>query len=429
MQSVNAKTKLLVVSPVAFAPDWQGSRKRVKQMVEVMERFGFEVHFVFVRGKDQRDADSASMSQRLHGRFVELRDRKSTSRLSPWYLQARIASKLRLYRFCNISPDAWYFDEIGQTVKEIVAREGIDVLLVEYPFYSKVLDSTPGVLKIIDMHDVFADRYKEFLRNGKRPVPWYSVSRAGERKSIGRADIVLAIQEDDAAVFRAYGHSGVVTLSYAPAPVEAVEPRQPGMLKVCFLGTGNFFNINALEHYLQHIHPAILRAGIEYELVVIGAVSEPFRQRRVEGNVTMLGKVANLERELSKCDALVNSLSAGTGLPIKVLDSLACGLQVLATPAGARGLPLHRNLGAVRICRETQDWVEAVQTVSRKKREGVDLAADARRDLEIIRRDIEDATQNLFARIAEALPGEATARQAASAGRYEELGNKLPSNV
>src|ERR1019366_5891230 len=139
-----------------------------------------------------------------NGRFTELPDEKSADSLRPWYLKIIIASKLRLYRFCNIHLDAWYFEEIGRRVKVIVEYEKIDIVMLEYQYYSKLLDSISGVLKIIDMHDVFADRYKEFIRNGKRPAPWYSVSANDEKKAINRADIVLAIQDGDAAVFRSY---------------------------------------------------------------------------------------------------------------------------------------------------------------------------------------------------------------------------------
>jgi hypothetical protein len=52
----------------------------------------------------------------------------------------------------------------------------------------------------------------------------------------------------------------------------------------------------------------LLRAGVDYELVVIGKVCEPFRARTLEGSVQLLGMVADLDAELSQCDVLVNPL-------------------------------------------------------------------------------------------------------------------------
>lgn len=399
------KPKVLIVSPAAFIPDWQGSRKRVKQMIEVMEQLGFQVHFVFVRRSDQLDGDKDAMSRRLGGRFIELEDKKAAGRFSWWYWKIRLASKLRLYKACNIGIDDWYFDEITKNVKAIIEKENIDVVLLEYEYYSKLFEHISGVLKIMDMHDVFADRYKEFLRNGKRPAPWYSVSARDEKKAINRADIVLAIQGGDAAVFRSYGHPNVLTLSYAPEPSNQIKYNKSEKLRMCFLGTGNGFNRCALDYYLQSVHPALLSAGIDYELVVIGAVCEPFRNIQIEGNIKFLGRVADLEQELLRCDALVNSLASGTGLPIKVLDALACGLHVLATDAGARGLPMQHNLSAVWICNEIQDWVDAVQTLVQKKWNGVDLTADALRDIGVIQKDIDVSKQDLYKMLLTRLSG------------------------
>lgn len=396
--------KVLIVSPVAFIPEWQGSRRRVGQIVSMMEEFGFDVSFLFVRRDDQSDANDLAMTEKLKGSFTELADIKEANFFRPWFLQAKIASKLRFYRYCNIHPDAWYFAKIGQQVKEIVANENIDIVVCEYPFYSKAFACVPDVLKIIDMHDVFADRYKEFLRNGKKPAPWYSVSPAGEKKAISRADIVLAIQEGDAAVFRSYGRTNVLTLSYAPIPGNKIKRDKASKLKICFLGTGNTFNKSALECYLRSIHPPLLTVGIDYELIVIGDVCETFRNHEIEGNIRLLGRVDDLEQELSQCDALVNPLSSGTGLPIKVLDALACGLHVLATTAGARGLPIRDSLSAVRICNETQEWVDAIQTLAQRKHDGIDLTIEALGDLARIQKDIDASKQNLYEMLLARLP-------------------------
>lgn len=389
--------KVLIVSPVAFIPDGQGSRRRVDQIVTMMKEFEFEVHFLFVRRDDQYDADARAMAESLNGKFTELADMKEASMSMPWFFQARVASKLGFYRFCNIHVDAWYFDEIGLAVRNQVHREHIDIVIVEYPFYSKVLGEMSGVVKVIDMHDVFTDRYKEFLRNGQRPFPWYSVTQTGEQTAINRADIVIAIQQGDAEIFRSYGHPAVQTLSYAPNPMQKARTSSSAKLKMCFLGTGNFFNIRALEHYLEHIHPALLAAGITFEFVVIGAVCESFRSLRLEGEIRLLGKVDDLEAELQHCDALVNSLSSGTGLPIKVMDALASGLHVLATDAGARGVPLRHQLRSINVCAGEQDWIDAVRRLAKMKHDGINLSAMALSDLATIQNEIDDAKRNLYA--------------------------------
>ena len=109
-----------------------------------------------------------------------------------------------------------------------------------------------------------------------------------------------------------------------------------------------------------------------------------------------------------RCDALVNSLASGTGLPIKVLDALASGLHILASNAGARGLPMRDALNAVTICSAAEDWVVAVQRLSQRKQSGEDLRTDALADLEIIHREIEKSKKNLYEMIMGRLSGVGT---------------------
>ena len=361
----------------------------------VVDLFRQRIYQIAAGYADQNDADASAMSARVQGRFTELADRRKPGLSMPWFFKVKVASKLRCYRFCNISHDAWYFDEVGRAVTQTVETERIDIVVVEYPFYTKALDGLTGVLKVVDMHDVFADRYKEFLRNGKKPFPWYSVSPLGEKRAIRRADIVLAIQDGDAAVFRSYGHPGVLTLSFSPKPSRQSKLASSPRLRICFLGTKNFFNIRALEYYLQRIHPSLLSAGIAYEFVVIGGVCESFSTVMLKGDVKLLGKVDDLDAELAKCDVLVNPLNSGTGLPIKVLDALASGLHVLATDAGARGLPRRHELSAVRICTAEQDWVDAVRQLAEKKRNGADFASVALRDLALIQESVDASIRTL----------------------------------
>jgi len=369
--------KALVISPAAFLPDWEGNRKRVGQMVAMLEEFGFEVHFLFVR---QADGDSSRMAAALNGRFHELPNKKRPRAWRPWFLRTRLARLFRAYSFCNFDVDSWYFDEIGALAKQIVEREGIDVVLSEYIFYSKTLELLKGVTTVIDAHDVFADRYKTYLAVGRKPE-WFSTSEAGERRALARANFVLAIQDEDARCFRGYGHPGVHSIAYAPPVNASADATRPGRLRLCFLGSANDFNRSALDTYLTRIHPQLQAAGIDFEVVVIGRVCEVFTHAQQMPGTVWRGRVERLEEELASCDALINSLVTGTGLPIKVLDALSSGLHVLATDGGARGLPNRDALRSVIICDDDASWVAAVRQLAQRKREGVNLRAEAIADL------------------------------------------------
>ena len=385
--------KALMISPSPFMPDWEGNRRRVRQMVDMLVEFGFEVHFLYVPNSQ---GDSKAMAVHLGANFHELPDRKRPRLWRWWHLKSKLGVLLKQYSWCNLGVDDWYFPEIGTAAAQIVEREGIQLVLCEYIFYSQALASLTGVVKVIDAHDVFGDRYKMFLELGRKPV-WYSTPPDQERLAMARSDFVLAIQADDAAVFKDYGHGGVHTLEYAPtAPAAAptsVSP--PGPLRLCFLGSANDINVSALDDYLRAIHPELLAAGIIFEVVVIGEVCERFKHLAPIRQVSWRGRVANLDSVLSTCDVLVNSVATGTGLPIKVLDGLSNGLHVMATDGGARGLPMRETLASVHICSTTGAWVDTARDLAQRKRGGENLCAVAIGDINAIVAYVKDEQAQL----------------------------------
>lgn len=383
--------KVLIVSPVAFAPDWEGNRKRVRQIVELFGDAGAELHFLFVR---HTDGDGARMAAELHGRYAEMPDPRREGFSQPWYFRMRLARFTGRHGFHNFDVDSWHSAAIDRRVAEIVAAQGIELVVCEYIFYSRALTGLAGVTTVIDTHDVFADRYRVLVELG-RPPDWFSTPPRGERKALRRADFVLAIQQHDAAVFRGYGHTRVHTLPYLPslaadagiAPAEA-DPQAP--VRLCFVGSDNDVNVAALESYLRDVHPALLAAGLDVECVAIGAVCKRFTDpaSRSTAKLRWLGRVDHLDAELAQCDVLVNSVATGTGLPVKVLDALAAGLHVFASPGGVRGLPLLERLGAVQVLTRDAEWVAATRALAERKRSGAPLRQTACADMALLRSEV-----------------------------------------
>jgi len=172
---------------------------------------------------------------------------------------------------------------------------------------------------------------------------------------------------------------------------------------LCFLGSANDFNRSALDTYLNRIHPKLRAAGIDFEVVVIGRVCEVFPHAQQMPGTIWRGRVEQLEEELASCDALINSLVTGTGLPIKVLDALSSGLHVLATDGGARGLPNREALRSVVICDDDDAWVAAVRKLAQQKREGVNLRAQAVADLASIADHVNEAKRRFRAALMQRL--------------------------
>ena len=93
--------------------------------------------------------------------------------------------------------------------------------MANYLFYSKAFDMlSPAVKKILCTHDKFANHNKS-LHNAGYPEWsfWFGVgTEEEEAKALRRADVVLAIQEDDCKYFRRIVNNEVKIITFPFIP-------------------------------------------------------------------------------------------------------------------------------------------------------------------------------------------------------------------
>ena len=184
---------VLVVAPMPAAPASAGNRKRLALTCSALQRAGFAVDFAYFAHEDQvyrrfgqhPPTDLAAMQADFQRTFlieanetIPLKTRSLTFGIDEWDSAA-------LDRFV-----AWYAAEHPDTV----------AILVNYVFLSRCLDYAQDMLKLIDTHDRFADRQLQY-RPFRAEPNFYYTDRESEAAALDRADVVLAIQSEEAAYF------------------------------------------------------------------------------------------------------------------------------------------------------------------------------------------------------------------------------------
>src|SRR5262249_48912110 len=120
---------------------------------------------------------------------------------------------------------------------------------------------------------------------------------------------------------------------YPPAPALHPAPPVAGIV-----GTGSWLpTARAMRRLVGNVWPRILPRVGDAHLVGAGrdlAAAGPHPAERVE----LRGEVDSAADFLRALTVLVYPLGVGSGMKVKVLEALACGVPVVTTRAGAEGI-------------------------------------------------------------------------------------------
>jgi glycosyltransferase involved in cell wall biosynthesis len=305
----------LVISPTPSHGRPQGNTTRVRTLTQGLQRLGYHVHFLYY-ALDGEDSAAISAMQAAWDRFGLI------SAPPPKRLNGRD----------HFDIDDWCAEPAIAAVHATTKVHTFDLVVCNYVWMSACLEAVNGqARRLIDTHDAFAGRAERAKAEGLEPN-WFWTTAAEEARGLARADVVCAIQEEEAAGFRALvdpskvhvvGH--LADVRYQPRPAQG--PR----LKVGYLASNNPWNVATITAFADAL------AGEEaIEVLVAGGVCDAIG--RLPEPVGLLGRLEDVADFYASVDVVVNPTGIGTGLKIKSIEAMQYGAPLLATRSAMVGI-------------------------------------------------------------------------------------------
>jgi glycosyltransferase involved in cell wall biosynthesis len=146
---------------------------------------------------------------------------------------------------------------------------------------------------------------------------------------------------------------------YAPAPLDG--PPVAGLI-----GTADWPPTrSALRRLVHRVWPRVRQRLPDARLVVAGRGTASLAPELTGDGVTVVGEVASATEFLRGLSALAYPVSRGSGMKVKVMEALACGVPVVTTNSGAEGIGATDGM----VVREDDDGlVEALVELLRDDR-------------------------------------------------------------
>jgi glycosyltransferase involved in cell wall biosynthesis len=167
--------------------------------------------------------------------------------------------------------------------------------------------------------------------------------RRYERRVLAAADATVAFSEHDLAALFALAPDARIE-RIAPGVTLPPQPSDPvGTLPARVLFLGSFIhppNVDAAIRLARDIMPAVRERVPEAALEIVGD-GPPAAVRALAGDgVAVTGRVDDVRPHVNAAAVVAAPLRLGGGMRVKVLEALAAGKAVVATPRALAGLEL-----------------------------------------------------------------------------------------
>jgi hypothetical protein len=366
--------RILIVSPTYTHPDDQGNSARIFAMGRSFKSAGYKLDLLFYA----LDWPGSENYQKM----LDFWDSIHLVKAQPPARQS----------FANCwGLDDWCPEELVEIAARLHRDNSYDAVIVNYVWLSKIFEGLKDTLKILDTHDLFGDRHLLAARAGVKPN-WYFTTRAEEDRGFDRADVVLAIQQDEQRHIMVRTSAETLLLSH-PFPLRERPPNLEGVKVADFgyIGSGNPWNQLSVVRMDEAFAPHRINWLLAGKICSIGMklCSNPF----------VLGRLPQVSDFYKIVSCSLNPMIEATGLKIKTIEALAHDSPMIGTVDGFAGLapehPFH-------CCQNAEDVAEAALEFSRSKSVRTDLRKAGRKLFFRYQVDVERQYSALFDKISPA---------------------------
>ena len=239
----------------------------------------------------------------------------------------------------------FYDPEIGRRASRLARTWNVDLVHVQMIRMAPVVQLLDTDLpRVVDLIDSMAVNLSRQAKRSRPPKSWLAAWEAGrvetyERKLLEQFDQLVISSPIDRSAIGEYDNLHVVAngVDLAAHPLVTAERDPNGIV---FSGTMWYFpNVDAAQWFVSDVLPLVRRELPDTTLTVVGARPLPAvtRLAQVRG-VTVTGRVPSVHEYVARASVAVAPMRSGSGIQFKIIEAMATGTPVVATPTATVGL-------------------------------------------------------------------------------------------
>ncbi len=341
-KAVNKKFKIILSDTARLYPPLWGGPRRIWHLFSNLKKDLFDMTYV---GVDYGLPNGNIYKfNRIEENFREIIF-GFPKHYYPWhFLEKKIVRNSALDLF------SYLYMHTHRDFKDIFNTLEADILVCSHPWSSLSMNKRKDQLFIYDAHNCEYLLMEQILDNHILKPFILKKVKDSEWDACQKADIIIVCSDSEKKQFidiydvKPSKLYVIPNGSYArPAIAEEDKKNARKELSIgldkevlIFIGAHYKPNIDATRFILEMLAPELP----EFIFLIAGSVINEFKSLNIPSNIKFLGQVSDekLLSALKSADIALNPMFTGSGSNIKMLDYMSCGLPIITTECGSRGL-------------------------------------------------------------------------------------------
>ena len=299
---------------------------------------------------------------------------------------------LNLFTKRSYHAERFISKEFRERLIEVLEKEQFDVVQLEMLYMTPYVDEIRAHSKamiVLRAHNVEHKIWERIAKETKFFIKrWYinhlaKTLKEFELNALETVDGIAAITRKDAAFFRKYCSKPIIDIPYGVFPEEFTPKYEiEGKPKFYHIGSMNWMpNEEGIRWFIDEVLPKTVEKipGFVYHLA--GRNMPEWLTTMKDPHVNVIGEVPDAKAFVADHDVAIVPLLSGSGIRIKIIESMAMGKTVITTRVGAEGILYDEEVNII-IAENKARMVEAIRSINENPQIAVKIGQAARKLIE-----------------------------------------------
>ncbi len=371
--------KILFLCNKSPWPPKEGGAMAMNQMVEGLLEAGHSIKVLAVNSKKYNVRKENVPPEYLNKTNIEWVDLDLSVKVWPAFLNFILGKSYHVARFVS---------EIFKTkLMQVLKANDYDIIQLETLFmvpYVPVIRANTHSKIVLRLHNIehliWQRMYSKNIYSLKG-IYFYHLFKTlkdYELKALNQVDALLPITEKDAEFFKNHTATKIITIPYGVKLPEKLGDQETENA-LFYIGAMNWMpNIEGIQWFLKNVWPSLNSKFPQLKFYLAGREMPKWLLQLKANNIVIMGEVVDAEQFVRSKKIAIVPLFSGSGVRIKIIESMSLGKAVVSTRVGAEGIDCEDGKN-IFIANTAEEFIQAVSTLYTQPEVAEKMGTAARR--------------------------------------------------